>query len=114
VHTASSGEAALEVLGTSDVDVVVLDIKMPGMNGLEVLRRIRRKHPDVRVLLLSGHPTAEDAVHGMKLGAMDYLMKPPDVVRLVELVQRGSGERREELASRRERLVRDVLERQPE
>lgn len=114
VHTAATGEAALAWLRTHEVDVVVLDVKMPGLSGLEVLRLIRRDFPDRRVVLLSGHPTAPDAVSGLKLGAIEYLIKPPDLEQLAELVHRGARERRAEAAERHDRLVRESLERQPE
>ncbi|MCG6917509.1 MAG: response regulator [Deltaproteobacteria bacterium] len=79
VVTAHSGQEALENLGTnSSIDVVVLDIKMPGMDGIVTLNAIKRLHPLVEVILLTGHATVESAIEGMKLGAFDYLRKPVD------------------------------------
>ena len=74
--TASNGPAAIELLASHAIDVVVLDIKMPGMDGIEVLKHIRRHHPRIEVILLSGHGSVEKAVEGLKLGACDYLLKP--------------------------------------
>lgn len=85
VKTAESGEKALEVLNKDiDRDVVLLDVKMPGMNGIDTLREIRSKFPLVEVVLLTGHASVESGIEGMKLGAFDYLMKPIDLDILIE------------------------------
>jgi DNA-binding response OmpR family regulator len=76
VLTAFDGQAALDILAENDIDVVVLDVKMPGMDGLSVLTKIRTGFPLVEVILLSGHASFEAAVEGLKIGAGDYLMKP--------------------------------------
>jgi DNA-binding NtrC family response regulator len=78
VSTAYNGRECLEALEKNDMDVVILDIKMPGMDGIEVLGEIKKRFPLVEVILLTGHGSAETAVEGMKLGAYDYLMKPAD------------------------------------
>ncbi|MBU0972351.1 MAG: response regulator [Proteobacteria bacterium] len=78
VSTAYSGREALEIMETTAVDVVILDIRMPGMDGLQVLKQIKTLYPLVEVILLTGHGSTETAVEGMKLGAFDYLMKPAD------------------------------------
>jgi len=80
---AADGSQALERLLANDVDVVVLDVKMPGMSGLEVLREIKARFPLVEVIMLTGHGTIETAVEGMKLGAFDYLTKPCDIDELL-------------------------------
>ena len=80
---ADSGEKALAVLEEKDIDVVILDVKMPGMDGIEVLREIKQKHPLVEVIMLTGHATLESAVEGLKAGAEDYLMKPCSIDALV-------------------------------
>jgi DNA-binding NtrC family response regulator len=78
VTPAHDGRMALELLKKENIDVVILDIKMPGMDGIQVLKEIKTRHPLVEVILLTGHGTAETAVEGMRLGAFDYLMKPAD------------------------------------
>jgi DNA-binding NtrC family response regulator len=78
ITVAYSGQEALDALEKDDIDVVILDIKMPGMDGIEVLREIKKKFPLVEVIMLTGHGSTETAVEGMKLGAFDYLMKPAD------------------------------------
>ena len=84
VFTASSGAAALEQLRTHAVHVVILDVKMPGMDGVATLREIKRQFPMVEVIMLTGHATVESAVDGLKSGAVDYLMKPADLEEIVE------------------------------
>ncbi|MDD9301744.1 MAG: response regulator [Desulfobacter sp.] len=78
VSTAYSGKEALAFLDKTAVDVVILDIRMPGMDGIDTLKEIKAHHPLVEVILLTGHGSTETAVQGMKLGAFDYLMKPAD------------------------------------
>jgi DNA-binding NtrC family response regulator len=97
VATATSGAAALETLqeeGATRTDVVVLDVKMPGMDGLETLAAIKERHPLVEVIMLTGHATVESAIEGMKRGAFDYLMKPCDMDTLIaKLNQAGQRKR---------------------
>jgi len=78
VSTAYSGEEALAILDKTPMDVVILDIRMPVMDGIETLKAIKARHPLVEVILLTGHGSTETAVQGMKSGAFDYLMKPAD------------------------------------
>lgn len=98
VSTALSGPEALDTLdkgGASTVDVVILDVKMPGMDGLETLTNIKHKHPNVEVIMLTGHATVESAIEGMKAGAFDYLMKPCDMDLLLAKIDRAVQKKRE-------------------
>jgi DNA-binding NtrC family response regulator len=87
VTVADSGEAALTLLVESPMDVVVLDVRMPGMDGLSVLARIKEQWPSVEVVMLTGHASMEVAIRGMELGAFDYLMKPVDFQDLLYKVE---------------------------
>ena len=88
IATALSGEAGLKILAKDHaVDVVILDVKMPGLDGIETLQLIKKNFPLVEVVMLTGHATVETAIEGMKLGAFDYLMKPCDIDLLVQKVQ---------------------------
>jgi DNA-binding NtrC family response regulator len=78
VTPAYDGSMCLEKLKETPIDVVILDIKMPGMDGIQALREIKSRYPLIEVILLTGHGTTETAVQGMKLGAFDYLLKPAD------------------------------------
>ncbi len=82
-----SGEEALEALDYSPVDVVILDVRMPGMDGIETLRGIKKRHPLVEVIMLTGHASVEVAVQGMEFGAFDYLMKPMQIDDLLYKIQ---------------------------
>jgi DNA-binding NtrC family response regulator len=86
VLSAYSGREALEKLEKNAVDVVILDVKMPGMDGIETLREVKKAHPLVEVIMLTGHATVETAVEGMRLGAFDYLMKPCEIEELLAKV----------------------------
>jgi DNA-binding NtrC family response regulator len=82
-----SGEEALLALDQNQVDVVILDVRMPGMDGIQALREIKRRHPLIEVIMLTGHASVEVAVQGMELGAFDYLMKPIDIDELLYKVE---------------------------
>ncbi len=95
ITTAFSGEEALETLASSGrIEVVILDVKMPGMDGVETLQTIRKKHPLVEVIMLTGNATVETAIDGMKMGAFDYLMKPCDMDALVVKVEEAAARKR--------------------
>lgn len=83
VLTATSGEQALEILRATNVHVVILDVKMPGMDGNATLVEIKRQYPMTEVIMLTGHATVESAIDGLKAGASDYLMKPTDIDDLI-------------------------------
>jgi DNA-binding response OmpR family regulator len=74
--TAANGEEALAKLGEKEFELILLDLKMPGMDGMEVLRRVREIRPDIRIIILTAYGTVESAVEAMKLGAADFIQKP--------------------------------------
>jgi DNA-binding NtrC family response regulator len=95
VLKAFSAPEALEKLGKdSRIDVVILDVKMPGMDGIEALKQIKADYPLVEVIMLTGHATVETAIEGMKLGALDYLMKPCDMELLMNKVREAASKKR--------------------
>jgi len=95
VSTAFNGQEALDILVKSrSIEVVILDVKMPGMDGLETLQKIRKKYPLVEVVMLTGHATVESAIEGMKYGAFDYLMKPCDMDVLISKVGEAAKKKR--------------------
>ncbi len=90
------GQSAIDFLSeNSSTDVVVLDVKMPGMDGLETLKAIKADFPLVEVIMLTGHATVESAIEGMKQGAFDYLMKPCDLTALIEKLEKAAGKKQE-------------------
>lgn len=111
VSAVHSGEAALDWLDeragidytnqvmsgldeTGNIEVVLLDVRMPGVDGLETLKAIRARHPLVEVIMLTGHATVAEAIEGMKRGAFDYLMKPCPVELLEEKITAAAENRR--------------------
>lgn len=90
---AASGSEALEKLGTQHIHVVILDVKMPGMDGIATLKEIKRSFPLVEVIMLTGHGTVENAVEGLKSGATDYLTKPTDVNDLIQKAEEAFQKR---------------------
>jgi DNA-binding NtrC family response regulator len=94
VSTALNGKEALQKLETNDVDVTVLDVKMPGMDGITVLKEIKQRFPLVEVVMLTGHATFESAVSGLKIGASDYLMKPSELGELIQKIEEAYEKRK--------------------
>ncbi len=95
VLTATSGAEALEQLRTHAVHVVILDVKMPGMDGIATLKEIKRQYPMVEVIMLTGHATVETAIDGLKTGAVDYLMKPAEFSDLIQKAEAAFHRRQE-------------------
>jgi DNA-binding NtrC family response regulator len=89
VTGAASGEKALGFLDKKPFDVVILDVKMPGMNGVDVLREMKRRWPLVEVIMLTGHASVESGIEGMKRGAFDYIMKPTDIDDLMDKMRKA-------------------------
>ncbi|BBO66605.1 response regulator [Desulfosarcina alkanivorans] len=97
VEQAFSGRDALEqLMDGSKAEVVILDVKMPGMDGIEALQEIKRKVPLVEVIMLTGHATVESAIEGMKMGAFDYLLKPCDMDHLITKVSEAAARKRQQ------------------
>ncbi len=91
--TAASGEQALKIISEAHIDVVILDVKMPGMDGDEVLRRIKQTYPLIEVIMLTGHGSVDSAVVGLKMGAYDYVLKPCDIPDLMQKVESAYGKK---------------------
>ncbi|MFH1574094.1 MAG: response regulator [Acidobacteriota bacterium] len=87
LRVALSGEEAVRAVQEKPVDVVVLDMRMPGMDGLQTLREIKCMNPMIEVIMLTGHANVEAAVEGLELGAFDYLMKPVEFDELLYKLQ---------------------------
>ncbi len=84
--TANSGMEALEQIKQREYDVIILDLKMPGLSGIETLKEIKQFNGNIEVILLTGHGSVDSGIDGMKLGAYDYIMKPVDIDKLLEIV----------------------------
>ena len=91
---AASGVKALEVLKEKDFDVIVLDVKMPDMDGIETLRHIKKMKPEIEVIMLTGHASVEFGLKGMQLGAFDYVMKPAPLNELLDTISQAYNKKR--------------------
>ena len=110
VNTAFSGKEALEVLDKNrNTDVVILDVKMPGMDGIETLGEIKKAYPLTEVVMLTGHGTIESAIEGMKRGAYDYLLKPCDIEQLMLKVGEATQKKRNHEEKIREAKVKEAM-----
>jgi DNA-binding NtrC family response regulator len=83
VMDVEDGYKAVEIVRQKPIDVAILDVKMPGMDGLETLKQIKQINPLIEVIMLTGHASVESGIEGMRLGAFDYLMKPCDINELL-------------------------------
>ncbi len=112
VIPAYDGPAALACLQDNPrVEVVIIDVKMPGMDGIETLAEIKKRHPLVEVVMLTGHATVESAIEGMKKGAFDYLMKPCDIEVLVGKVTEAAVRKRRQEEKILEAQMREITTR---
>jgi len=111
VTCSESGEEALERLRAREFDVILLDLKMPGIGGMEALRRIRDSGASAEVVVLTGHPDVDSAINAMKLGAFDYLTKPFKLAEVEEVLRRAAERRR--LQQENTALRRMVSQREP-
>jgi DNA-binding NtrC family response regulator len=109
VSTSLSGEDAIEKLKHYNFDVVILDVAMPGMDGIETLREIKRIKPLTEVIMLTGHGTVESAIEGMKLGAFDFLMKPCKTEELVAKINVAHAKKAEQEERIRAAKVSDII-----
>ena len=109
VATSKSGKHALELIDEKPYDVVVLDLQMPGMDGLEALARIKERQPNIQVVLLTGHATVDKGVEAMKKGALEFLEKPIDLSTLSEIIQQAKAEKMILLEEDAEERIREIL-----
>lgn len=94
VSVARDGAEATRAVHDAPPDVVVLDVRLPGADGVSVLRRLKLAHPEMEIILLTGHASAASGIAGMRLGAFDYLLKPVEIDELCERLQAACARRR--------------------
>ncbi len=107
VTTAISGQAALTKLSHQDFDIIVIDLSMPGMDGIETIRRIKAERPETETIMLTGHATLQSGIEAMKCGAGDYLEKPADIELLLNMIHKAQYRRMKAL----EKNSRDDVQR---
>ena len=111
VKAAYSGEEGLDALDESEPDVIILDIKMPGLDGIQTLKKIKSKHAITEIILLTGHGAVDTAVEGLKAGAFDYLLKPADFNELLEKLEAARKRKSEQEERIRKAEARGLMRR---
>lgn len=109
VDTSTSGEEALKKVKGKDFDAIILDLVMPGMSGIETLKRIRSENPDLQIILLTGHGTVEKGVEAMKAGAVDFLEKPADMNKILEKIAEAKRKRILLVEKKHEEHLKEIL-----
>ncbi len=110
VSSATRGEDALNLTRQKNFDIVVLDLSMPGMDGLETLKKIKAKDPEVEIVMLSGHGTVKSSAEAIKLGAEDFLEKPVDIQDLLDKIGEAKDKRILVLKKRAQQQIEDILQ----
>ena len=105
-------DALAELEKNKGVEVVILDVKMPGMDGMETLVEIKKRFPLLEVIMLTGHATVETAIDGLKQGAFDYLMKPCDIAVLLDKVTAAASKKRRQEEKIVEARIKEITQRQ--
>jgi signal transduction histidine kinase len=112
VHEAPGAEEALRLLEETPLDVIVMDVKMPGMNGIDALKRIKERHLTAEVILLTGHANTQDGVDGIKSGAFDYLSKPVELEHLIRKITQAHNKIGRFLSAKQEAEFRERVKQQ--
>lgn len=93
VNTVTRGEDALTLIDDENYDAIILDLAMPGIDGIETLKLLKEKNPDLEIIMLTGHATVQKGVEAMKLGAEDFLEKPVELSVLLERISEAKNKR---------------------
>jgi DNA-binding NtrC family response regulator len=109
VRATSSALAALDILEKESFDVIILDLMMPEMDGLEALKRIKKNRPELQVILLTGHGSIEKGVEAMRLGAMDFVEKPADLETLSAKIEKARARKMILVERKVEEEIRKIL-----
>jgi len=109
VDTVTTGKDAVDLIEGKTFDAIVLDLAMPGIDGLETLRRIKEKRPDLEIIMLTGHATVKSGIEAMKMGAEDYLEKPVDLKALLEKIGEAKHKRMLVVEKKRQEEVRKII-----
>jgi len=110
VSTANTGIEALQKVEKEAYDVIILDLQMPGVDGLEALKVLKAKRPELQVILLTGHATVEKGIEAMKLGVMDFLEKPADLSQLTEKIKKAQAKKMLIVEKQNEDKIKKILE----
>jgi DNA-binding NtrC family response regulator len=109
VTSATRGVEAVDLVGEQQFDIIVLDLAMPGIDGIETLKRIKEKDPDAEIIMLSGHGSIHSGVEAIKLGAEDFLEKPVDIRELIGKIEEAKERRILVLQKRAKAQIDDII-----
>ena len=110
VDTAGDGFEAIEKSSTSSYDAIILDLKMPGIDGIETLEKLLAQNPDLQIILLTGYASLDKGIKAMKLGAMEFLEKPMDIEKLVAKIKTAKVNKTILVEKRMEEKIKEILE----
>jgi DNA-binding NtrC family response regulator len=110
VDTSTSGEEALKRAKGKEFDAIILDLAMPGMSGIETLKRIRSENPDIQIIMLTGHGSVEKSVEAIKAGAVDFLEKPADLNKILEKIAEAKHKRIVLVQKKHESHIKEILQ----
>lgn len=109
VSTAETADNAVNAIDDEDYDAIVLDLQMPDMNGIEMLKVIKKSYPDMQVILLTGQATLDAGIEAMKLGAMDFMEKPADINSLTEKIKKAQAKKMVLVEKKAEGKVKEII-----
>jgi DNA-binding NtrC family response regulator len=109
VSSTTSAEEALRKVDTESYDAIVLDLMMPDMDGLQLLKAIKKKKPELQVILLTGHARVDKGIEAMKLGAVDFLEKPADLKLLTEKIKEARAQKMVIVEKQVEDKVKEII-----
>jgi len=109
VDTVTSGEEAVDLIEGKSFDAIVLDLAMPGLDGIETLKRIKEKNPDLEIIMLTGHATVKSGIEAMKMGAEDFLEKPVDLKELLDKIGEAKHKRMLVVEKKRQEEVNKII-----
>ena len=110
VATATTAQEALRKVETESFDAIVLDLMMPEMDGIEALKLIKKKRPEIQIILLTGHATLEKGVEAMKLGALDFVEKPADLQELTAKIKEAQAQKMLIVEKQTEEKIKKILQ----
>lgn len=113
VTATSSGQDAIAMVDRQEFDAIILDLAMPGMDGLETLKRIKKNHPEAEIIMLTGHGSIRTGIEAMKLGAEDFLEKPVDFKQLIEKIKEARDKRVLILQEKTKDEIRKIIHSKP-
>ncbi|MFN3533881.1 MAG: response regulator [Desulfatiglandales bacterium] len=109
IETATSGEEALGKVQGKDFDAIILDLVMPGIGGMETLKRLKEENPDLQIIILTGHGTIERGVEAIKAGALDFVEKPADINKILEKIGEAKHKRVVLFEKRAEEHIQEIV-----